>query len=103
MLTAADVVILTVTAGLLVLVAAKVAARRGWARWLFLVFWIFGSMSGIAVIVLAPRAFLAWPHTVQVIAILQFAIQTAALLMLFTRASREWFRASDTMLRSDAG
>lgn len=102
-LTAADVVVLAVTACLLAVVAAKVAARRGWARWLFLVVWILGSLSGIVVIVLAPRAFLAWPHTVQGIAVLQFAIQTVALLLLFTRASREWFRVSHTIPGSNAG
>ena len=90
-LTSADVVTLAITAGLLALVAAKVSAGRSWARWLFLVVWILGALSGVAVVVLAPQAFLAWPGTVQAIAVLQFAIQTSALVLLFTRASREWF------------
>ena len=90
-LTGADVATLAITAALLALVAAKSAAGRGWARWLFLVVWLLGSASGIALVVLAPHAFLAWPRTVQAVAILQFAIQSAALVLLFTHASREWF------------
>lgn len=101
-LTSADVVVVVITAGLLALVASKVSAGRGWARWLFLAVWILGSLSGMAVVVLAPQAFLAWPGTVQAIAIVQFVLQTGALVMLFTHASREWFGAPDAPPSSSA-
>jgi hypothetical protein len=101
-LTIADVVVLAITAGLLALVAAKVSAGRSWARWLFLVVWALGSLSGMAMVVLMPQAFRAWPSTVQAIAILQFVIQTAALALLFTRASREWFVVPDATSTTNA-
>jgi hypothetical protein len=90
-LTVADVITLAITDAVLALVAIKCAAGRGWARGLFLAIWILGVLSGVAIVVLAPEAFLALPSTMQAIAILQLAIQTAALAFLFTRASRNWF------------
>ena len=100
--TTADVVIAGVSAALLALVAAKVNAGRRWARWLFVAVWILGSFSGMAMLVLAPQAFLALPGTVQTVGVLQFALQTGALVLLFTAASRQWFGASDTASADDA-
>jgi len=100
--TTADVVIACISAALLALVAAKVGAGRRWARWLFVAVWILGSFSGMVMLALAPQAFLALPSTVQAIGVLQFALQTGALVLLFTRPSREWFSASDAASIADA-
>ena len=91
--TTSDVVLTTVTAALLALVAAKVADGRRWARWLYVALWVLGSFFGTVSFLLMPQVFLALPGTVQAVFVLQFALQTAALALLFTRASREWFSA----------
>lgn len=100
--TTADVVIAGISAALLALAAAKVGAGRQWARWLFVAIWILGSFSGMVMLALAPQAFLALPGTVQAIGILQYALQTGALVLLFTRPSREWFSAQHAASTADA-
>jgi hypothetical protein len=92
-----DVVQATVTAaiaaGLLALVAVKVNGGRGWARWLYVGVYAFGSLTFMAFIVLAPQAFLSMPMPDQVSAAVQFILQTVALFLMFTHASRQWFKA----------
>ena len=82
-----------VTVGLLALVAIKLGAGRGWARWLFLVLYFLGTFGFIILLFLAPQAFLSQPLLGQASATIQVVLQTAALVLMFTRASREWFGA----------
>jgi hypothetical protein len=88
----ATAVIGCLTVALLGLMAEKTRAGRGWARWLFLIIYILGSLGFIATVVLAPQVFLAQPALLQGSAVVQFALQTAALAFMFSPSSRQWFR-----------
>jgi len=84
------------TAAVLALVAVKVGAGRGWARWLFLIGYILGSFLFIVFALLAPQMFFSLPALQQASGVAQFALQTSALVLMFTRASRQWFRGPHT-------
>lgn len=89
-----DAVTAVVTAAVIALIAAKVSAGRNWARWLFVVIYILGSVMFGVLVVLMPQAFLSLPGLLQVSALVQFALQTSALVLMFTRPSRQWFSAT---------
>jgi len=82
-----------VSAALLALIAAKSAAGRGWPRWLFLVLYVIGTLTFGASVLLAPEALQALGAVERISALAQFALQTAALVFLFTPASGQWFRS----------
>jgi hypothetical protein len=82
-----------VTAGIVALVAAKIGAGRGWARWLFGVLYVVGLLLWAVSLVVSPEAFLALSPLEQASMVVQFALQTCAVVLLFTRASREWFKS----------
>lgn len=83
-----------ITAGLLALVALKIARRRGWARWLFLVLYMLGSFAFIVSLLIAPGVFVSMPTLAKGSAILQFGLQTLALAFMFGPVSRQWFKAA---------
>lgn len=93
---APDIVPATVTAaiaaGLLTIVAVNVSGGRGWARWLYVVVYVFGSFTFMVFFVQAPQAFLSMPMPDQFSAAAQFLLQTVALVLMFTRTSRLWFK-----------
>ncbi len=94
---ATDSVVLTavtgvITVAILALVAAKVSSARGWARWLFLVLYVLGSFISVLGVLLAPQVFFALPALSQGSTVLQFLLQTVALVLMFTKASRDWFK-----------
>jgi hypothetical protein len=80
-----------VTASLLGFVAASVSARRSWVRWLFAVVYVLGTLGTVALVVLTPAVFRALPIVLQANMVAQFTLQTAALLLMFTSTSRQWF------------
>ena len=81
-----------VTAGLLAFVAAKINAGRRWARWLWVVIYFIGSFGFAVMVLTAPALFRALPAILQGNMIIQFVLQTAALVLLFTSPSRQWFK-----------
>jgi peptidoglycan/LPS O-acetylase OafA/YrhL len=81
-----------ITFALLALIANKVSARRNWARWVFAVIYVLGSAMFLFAALLAPQVFLSMPVVLQSSAIVQFALQTVALILLFVNSSRQWFR-----------
>jgi len=84
---------------LLAWVAEKIRGGRSWARWLFLVVYVLGSLSVAAVAVLAPQLFLSQPMLLRGSGVVQFALQTIALVLMFSPTSRHWFgrtHATDT-------
>jgi hypothetical protein len=87
----ADVVTTISTAGLIALIAAKVGAGRSWARWLFVAIYVLGSMMFAVILTFTPQAFLSLPALGQVLGLVQFGLQTCALVLMFSRASRQWF------------
>ena len=82
-----------VTTGLLALIAAKLGAGRGWARWLFAAIYIAGSLASAALALIAPELFRALPALLQGSTLVQFVLQTTALVLVFTGASRRWFKS----------
>ena len=83
-----------VTAGLLALIAAKISAGRGWARWLFAAIYVIGSLGSVVLIFVALEVFRALPTILQANTIAQFVLQTAALVLVFTSTSRRWFNST---------
>ena len=84
------------TAGLLIFVVVKVGAGRGWARWLYAVLFLFGSAAFVSMALLVPAVFLALPLVLKASGVVQFLLQGVALVLLFTKASRVWFREMKT-------
>lgn len=82
-----------VTTGLLALIAVKIGAGRGWARWLFAATYIAGSLGSAVLALVAPELFRALPAILQGSTLLQFLLQTTALVLIFTGASRRWFKS----------
>ena len=78
------------TAALLGVIAWYLSRGRNWARWLFAVIYVIGTLGLLAI---TPEAFLALPTILQANMILQFILQTVALILMFTRASNQWFKA----------
>jgi hypothetical protein len=81
------------TAALLALIAAKIGTGRGWARWLYAFLYVFGTLGGVVLMVLAPDAFRMYPLLVLLGTAVQFVLQTIAMVLIFTSASRLWFKA----------
>lgn len=79
-----------VSAALLGFVAASVSARRSWVRWLFAVIYVLGTLGTVALVVITPEVFRALPPVLQANMIAQFTLQTIALVLMFTTASRQW-------------
>jgi hypothetical protein len=82
-----------VTAGLLGLIAVSISARRGWGRWLFAVIYVLGTLGFVMLVAITPETFRAFPMVLQANMVVQFALQTAALVLMFSSTSRQWFRA----------
>jgi hypothetical protein len=81
------------TLALLVLIALKITAQRGWARWLFAVVYGLGSLATLYLVVFVPQSFRNLPAMLQVTGLLQLALQTAAMVLIFVQPSRLWFKA----------
>jgi hypothetical protein len=91
--TSVTAVIGLTTAGLLALIAVKTNAGQGWARWLFVVLYVIGTLTSIALAVVAPAMFIALPTILQANIIVQFVLQTLALVFMFTSTSRHWSKS----------
>ena len=88
----ATIVIGIGTAALLALIAAKISAGRGWARWLYAFVYVFGTLAGVVLMLVMPDAFRIYPPMVLAGTAVQFVLQTTAIALIFTGASRAWFR-----------
>jgi len=83
------------TVAFLLLCAVKIGAGRNWARWLLLVVFSLGSLMLPVALVFAPQVVRSMPLHLVVVGFVQFAIQLAALILVFTPASKEWFRPAE--------
>ena len=90
----ATLVTSVLTACLLALVAVKVSAGKGWARWLYAALFVFGSAGFVALALLVPEVFNVLPMALKASGFVQFALQGAAFALMFTQASRQWFGAN---------
>ena len=82
------------SAALLALVAVKLDAGRGWAQWLFAAIYVLGLSTFVASMLLSPETFRSLPILLQASGIVQLALQTAALIFMFTGTSQRWLRPS---------
>jgi len=82
------------TAGLLALFAAKISAGRGWARWTYTFIYTFGTLASVVLLLVIPGALRAYPALLLVGTLAQFVLQTTAVVLIFTNASRSWFKAA---------
>jgi hypothetical protein len=82
------------TAGLLALFAAKINAGRGWARWLYALIYTVGTLGSAVLLLVAPGSLRAYPALVLVGTGAQFILQTTAMALIFTSASRWWFKVA---------
>jgi hypothetical protein len=80
-----------VTAGLLAVVAGSIGARHGWARWLFALVYVLGTLGALVLVIIAPEVFRALPIVLQANTVAQFILQTAALILMFSSDARHWF------------
>ena len=76
---------------LLAFIALKLTAGRGWVRWLYVAIYAFGLVSFVAIAVLMPQALGQMASWVLAASIFNWAVQGAALVLMFVRPSREWF------------
>lgn len=90
---AATLLTVALTLGLLAFVAVKLNAGRGWVRWLFVAIFLLGVALLAVGAAANPDRLLATPPLTAAGDILQLALQTAAVIFMFVRPSREWFAA----------
>ena len=88
------------SAALLAWVAVKLDAGRAWAQWLFAAIYVLGLSTFVVSMLLSPETFRSLPILLQASGIVQLALQTAALVFMFTPASQRWLRPSSD--REDA-
>jgi hypothetical protein len=86
----------------LVLATWKIASGRRWARWLFIVMYVLGSLGGALTVLLRPELFGVLPPMMIASSVIQLVLQTIAVVLLFVRGSREWFRR-DRLVSSSHG
>jgi hypothetical protein len=79
------------TAAVFALLAAKINSGRNWARWTYVFIYVIGALG--LVFVLKPALLQALPAIIQANMVVQTALQTAALVLIFTRPARQWFKA----------
>ncbi len=77
----------------MLLVIVKLAAGRGWARWVFAVVYFLGSAVTVYLSVFEPQIFRNQPLALQATGLVQLALQTVAMVLLLMPASRQWFHA----------
>lgn len=80
------------TLALLVLITLKLCAGRGWARWLFAVVYLLGTLMTLYLAVFVPQSFGSLPALLQITGLLQLVLQTAAMVLICIPAARPWFK-----------
>jgi glucan phosphoethanolaminetransferase (alkaline phosphatase superfamily) len=81
------------TLAFMLFVIAKLAAGRGWARWVFAVVYFLGSAVTLYLSIFEPQTFRNQPLALQATGLVQLALQTAAMVLLLVPTARQWFRA----------
>jgi multisubunit Na+/H+ antiporter MnhE subunit len=79
-------------AALLAFTSNRIRSRRNWARWMFAVLFVLGTLLGIVVTALAPDLWTLHTPATLLSTIIQTVIQTIALFLVFTPAANAWFR-----------
>jgi len=79
--------------GILVFIAVKLQAGRGWVRWLFVALYVLAIVVTVLGWMQAPEAYRASAPLATGAETFQFLLQTVALVFMFLRPSREWLAA----------
>lgn len=82
-----------VTAALLAWIAIKITQGVGWVRWLEVATYVLGILSSLAFAVVTKEFFNSLPLLLQANIVVQFVLQTAGLILMFTSSSSRWFKA----------
>ena len=90
------VIINFATFALLAFTANRIGNRRNWARWLFAVIYAVGTLLGAVLMLTSPEVWQSVPATGIVTSLIQTALQTAAMFLVFTASANRWFRAQAT-------
>ncbi len=80
------------TLAFMLLVIRKLAAGRGWARWVFAVVYLLGSSVSLYLSVFEPQIFRNQPLALQTTGLVQLALQTVAMGLLVMPAAQQWFQ-----------
>jgi hypothetical protein len=78
--------------GVIVLFAWKIRTGRNWARWVFAVWTLVGTIGFVASALLMPQVWKAVSGLLAFIAVGQSAMQIAAIVFTFTPRANAWFR-----------
>jgi hypothetical protein len=81
------------TLAFMLFVIAKLAAGRGWARWVFAGVYLLGSAVTLYLSIFEPQTFRNQPVALQATGLAQLALQTAAMVLLLMPTARQWFQA----------
>jgi glucan phosphoethanolaminetransferase (alkaline phosphatase superfamily) len=81
------------TLALLALIAFQISTGRGWARWLLAVLYVLGTAATLYLLLFVPASFRTQPTLLQATGLVQLALQTAAMVLVFLPASGQWFKA----------
>jgi hypothetical protein len=81
-----------ITASFMAWIAVKISGGRNWARWLFAVVYVIGTVGSALIVLVARDIFFAAPAILQGNMVVQLVLQTAAIVLLFTTPSQQWFR-----------
>jgi hypothetical protein len=84
------------TAALLAFTANRIRKRKKWARWLFAAFYTIGTLLGIVAMLLSPELWQLLAPAAILSTLVQTALQTAALVLVFTPSANSWFRFQST-------
>jgi glucan phosphoethanolaminetransferase (alkaline phosphatase superfamily) len=87
------------TLAFMLFVIAKLAAARGWARWVFAAVYLLGSAVTVYLSIFEPQTFRNQPLALQTTGLAQLALQTAAMVLLLMPTARQWFRAQGTPVK----
>ena len=92
-----------ITFAILGVVTWKIDAGRGWARWLFAVTYVLGSLGAVLILVFKSELFRVFSPLMIASAFLQTALQSVALGFLFAPSSSAWFRGQRVRTTSSGG
>ena len=81
-----------ITAFILGLCAYKISKGRNWAKWLLLILFVLGALIFPFIYFFAPDQITGMPGIVQVSGFVQCILQTIAIVLLFVKSSRGWFK-----------
>lgn len=95
-----SVIIDLVNLGIMVILVTKISSGRNWARWIFTLLWLAGiSIIGTSLLTEA-KVFFSGPVIYLISGAIQSTLQTISVVLIFTKASNEWFQKISALRKS---